>query len=104
MERKTLKRTLFIPGVVIGIFGFAMVMVRIFDMVTGRMHLFGIIPFAFIMIIGLVLMSISMLMHSKDIRYTKEGISIILKILAIFWLVTGGLNVIGMTMMLIFTT
>lgn len=103
MSRKALKRILFIPGAVIALVGFAMVMVRIIDMVMIESEPLGIIPFAFILCSGLVLVSISMLMHSKDVRHTKEGISVILKILATFWLVTGGLNVIGMTLALIFT-
>ena len=57
-------------------------------------------------IVGAVLIpaSFALLMHAKDVRETKHGLSTFCRALAIFWLVTGGLNLVGSAVLLIVFT
>jgi len=98
MKRKIIKGILFFGGLGVGIAAMAWFVVNFF---AER----ALMPNVFIMSViaaaGIIAAAFGLLMHAKDTRETKKGLSVFCSALAIFWLVTGGLNLTGGAVMLI---
>lgn len=102
MSRKIIKGVLFFGGLAV-----AMAVMTVFftNFISTKTFVQKDV-FINSLIVGAVMIpaSITLLMHAKDVRETKRALSIFCHGLAIFWLVTGGINLVGgVVLMIIFT-
>ncbi len=98
-NKKAVKRVLIIAGAVLAVAGAALFVVnfiRIFRIADFDFS--GIFTAVAVLCAGLIPVSIGLLMHAKDIRETKRGVSSFLKALGMFWLIGGGVNIIAIIM------
>lgn len=92
-NRKTVKRILIIAGAVLAVAGAALFVVNFIHL--PQIKISGIFTAGAFLCAGLIPVSIGLLMHAKDIRETKHGISALLKALGLFWLIGSGVNIIA---------
>ncbi len=90
MKRKILKIILFYSGLV-----YTLVLLTI-DLAKD-LEFIGSSVYPYILI-GFILMSIAMILHSKDIKNTRKNYSIVLKILGYFWI---GCSIVGFIIFII---
>ncbi len=94
-NRKAVKRVLIIAGAVLAVAGAALFVINFIHIFRSPdIHFSGIFAAVLVLCAGLVPVSVGLLMHSKDIRDTKHGVSALLKALGLFWLIGGGANII----------
>ena len=102
MSRKIIKGVLFFGGLAVAAVAMTMFFARfltIETLVLRDVYITSIIVGA-----GLLSASLALWMHAKDLQETKNGLSTFCRIFAIFWLVTGGLNLVGSAVLLIVFT
>jgi hypothetical protein len=99
MNRKIIKGVLFFGGLAVATVAMAVFFANFLS--TKTLVLRNVYITAIIVGAGLVLTSLALLMHAKYVRETKNGLSVLCRILAIYRLVTGGINLVGGAVLLI---
>jgi hypothetical protein len=96
MSRKGIKLILLIAGIAVA--GTGLVIQGLSFTMPGVNGFIGMFFPALMILPGIIPLIIVSLMHSKDIRETKRGLSGFLKGLAFFWIITGALNTVALIM------
>jgi uncharacterized membrane protein len=108
MKRRTVKLILLISGLAAAAAGLAILFLNMFSVFSSppldfRGLFFGNMMFpALIILAGIIPLIVVCLMHSKDVRETKRGLSGFLRFLAFFWIITGAINTAAIIMVSIF--
>ena len=101
MKRKIIKGILFFGGLAVATAAMALFFPRV--MASRTFEMMDVFLVSIVGGAGVILAAFGLLMHAKDVRETKKGLSVFCSVLAIFWLVTGGLNLIaGVVLLIIF--
>ncbi len=99
MKRKIIKGILFFCGLAVATA--AMALFYPWVITSEAFEMMDIFLLAIVGGAGVILAAFGLLMHAKDVRETKKGLSVFCNVLAIFWLVAGGLNLTGGVVLLI---
>jgi len=98
MAHRIMKGILFFGGLAVATAGMVLFFLKLMTLEAFVMKdVFGITGIG---AVGTLVASFGLLMHAKDVRGTKKGLSVFCNVLAIFWLVTGGLNLTGAIVLL----
>lgn len=99
MKRKIIKGILFFVGLAVAMAAMVLFFPRVMTSQTFEMT--DVFIMSAVGGAGTILAAFGLLIHAKDTREKKKGLSVFCNVLAIFWLVTGGLNLASAAVLLI---
>ena len=100
--RRIIKGVLFFAGLAVAVAAmtcFAMDFIQNETLVLKNVYITSIVVGA-----GIIAAGFALQMHAKDVIVSRRSLSVFCRIFGIFWLVTGGINLVGSTVLLIIFT